>query len=425
MNKEEALQLIVIDDSSNDAETVSNMLRNAGQVVHTISVEDDEDLREAIKSQACDMVLSKPEVPLFSALDAINLLRQLGQDLPVIILNQKSTDLDVELLKAGARDYVSLEQPERLAHVLLREQADIRTRRRCTHIEKSLEETNIRAQGLVDSSRDAIAYVHEGMHIYANDSYAKIFGHTDVIELEGTPIMDMINADDHAKFKEYLRSYLKGKTQTDTLEITGLKLGGGSFAITMEFSPANFEGEVCIQIIIRDQSSNKELEQKLNELSKQDLVTGTYNRQFFMENLAAVAGKDAMQGVVLYIAPDNFDDIREQAGLSGRDLVIAEFAHLLKPLLPDENSVLSRYESHMFAALLPDTDTKQAEETAATIVKAVEEHVFDTGNGTVNISCSIGIAEYNEAIENPQDVVTRAHKAQQKVRDSGGNNYDV
>lgn len=427
MNKKEEalLQLIVIDDSSNDAETVSNMLRNSGHVVHSISVEDDEDLREAIKAHNCDIVLSKPEVPLFSALDAINLLRQLGKDFPVVILNQKSSDLDIELLNAGARDYVSLDQPDRLTHVLLREQADARARRRCTHIEQSLEETNIRAQGLVDSSRDAIAYVHEGMHIYANDSYAKIFGHTDAIELEGTPIMDMVSQDDHVKFKEYLRSYLKGKAQADTLEVTGLKLGGGPFGITMEFSPASFEGETCIQIIIRDQSSNKELEQKLNELSKQDLVTGTYNRQCFMERLDAVAGKETKNGTVLYISLDKFGDIREKAGLSGRDLIIADLANLLKPLLTDENTVLSRYEAHMFAVLLPGNSIKQAEEISATIVKAIEDHVFDTGNETLNTTCSIGIAQYNEAIENPQEVITRVTRACQKASDSGGNCFHV
>ena len=30
---------------------------------------------------------------------------------------------------------------------------------------------------LLDSSRDAVAYVHDGMHVYANSSYLRLFGY--------------------------------------------------------------------------------------------------------------------------------------------------------------------------------------------------------------------------------------------------------
>ena len=43
----------------------------------------------------------------------------------------------------------------------------------------ALREAEKRCQLLLDSSVDAIAYVHEGMHIYANRAYLELFGFDD------------------------------------------------------------------------------------------------------------------------------------------------------------------------------------------------------------------------------------------------------
>jgi PAS domain-containing protein len=39
-----------------------------------------------------------------------------------------------------------------------------------------MRETERRCDALIASSRDPIAYVHEGMHIRANDAYLEMFG---------------------------------------------------------------------------------------------------------------------------------------------------------------------------------------------------------------------------------------------------------
>ena len=51
---------------------------------------------------------------------------------------------------------------------------------------KNLRESERRCHALLDSSRDAITYVHEGMHIYANPVYLDTFGFPALDEIEGT-----------------------------------------------------------------------------------------------------------------------------------------------------------------------------------------------------------------------------------------------
>lgn len=59
----ENIRIIVIDDSSNHAVVVSNLLRNAGHAVQAENAEDDEDLIELLKQQPWDVVVAKPELP--------------------------------------------------------------------------------------------------------------------------------------------------------------------------------------------------------------------------------------------------------------------------------------------------------------------------------------------------------------------------
>lgn len=418
---EEILRLIVIDDSSNHAETVSSLLRNAGQAVRTERAEDDEDLRELLSQQGCDMVLSKTNIPHFSPVDALHIIAQTELHIPLVVLLETFDDSAIgNILEAGARDAVSLDHPNCLVHTLTREFADVMKRRRHRECETLLQEANRRAQSLVDSSRDAIAYVHEGMYIYANESYLQMFGYSALEEIEGMPLMDMVSPVDHGKFKEFLRGYLKGRTNSDSLDIHGCKADGSEFNITMDFSPASYEGESCIQIIIRAQSLSKELAAQIDSLTKHDLLTGAYNRQYFMAMLENLVGQSGVHGTLLYIAPDDFKPLRERLGIAGSDLVLTDFANLLKENLPGENDVVARFDAEVFTLILQGVEEEQATAAAQRILQAVEQNIFDTNGQTTSLTCSIGIALYHEDLHDVHELLQRGEKAYRKAA-AGGN----
>ena len=420
VKSEDILRLLVIDDSSNDAEVVGNMLRNAGHAVRLERAEDDEDLRGHLEQQSWDMVLTKSELPYVSPHDILRIVAQREGDIPVIVLADEIEDATMtELLKGGARDLVSLKRPGYLIHTLLREFGDVQRRRRHRECEAQLSEANKRAQSLVDSSRDAIAYVHEGMYIYANESYLQMFGYSTLEEIEGMPLMDMVSPSDHGKFKEFLRGYLKGRDGAESLDVHGLKSGDGEFKITMEFSPASYESEPCIQIIIRDQNMSKELEEKLDSLSKQDILTGAYNRQYFMTLLQQLVGQSGVHGAVLYISLDNFQSIRERAGIAGSDHIVTDLASLLKKHLPGDNDLVARFDSEIFTILLQGATEESAQDTAQRILQAMESHIFEADGQTLTLTGSIGIALYHEDIRDRQELLIRTEKAYRKAATKG------
>ena len=428
MSDKNLLRLLTIFDASEEAETLINVLRNAGHIVRDIRVEDEEDLDTAITENPIDLILAKQSTPLITAKQAVEFISHSGRDIPMVVICEPGKEATaVDALTAGARDAIANNQPEILKHVVKREIEDLRNRRILRRSEKMLHESEKRARDLIDSSRDAIAYVHDGMHIYANNSYLKMFGYDTLEDIEGMPILDMVSNENHAALKDFLRKYSKGQSTDDTLDLYGQHTEGEKFKITMEFSPASMEGEACSQIIIRDQSNSKELEKQLNVLSKQDLLTGLYNRPYFLGKVdqmitATVEGKT--QGALLYITIDDFEKYKEEHGISGADLLLTDVASLLKSKL-GEMGLLARFEGPEFTLLLNNVDIKQAEKISAGIVRLIHDHTSDINGKLVSAKASVGLTHLNETVSSTQESIARAEKGFHAAQKAGGNQYYV
>ena len=429
MSNENLLRVLTIFDSSEEAETLINALRNAGHIVRDLRVEDSESMLSAIEENPLDIILAKQRTPTFSARQAVDVLAQSGRDIPLLVVTPPGKEASaMEVFKVGARDIIAEDQLDRLKYVVKRELGDLRARRAHRQNEQLLHETEKRAKNLIDSSRDAISYVHDGMHIYANEAYLKMFGYADADEVTGMPIMDMVSSEDHAKLKEFLRAYSKGQSEATQLELHGQHTQGKKIKIKMEFSPASMDGEACTQIIIRDHTLNKELEQKLNVMSQMDLVTGLYNRSYFLEQIdlaisRAVAGQ--LRGALFFLMLDKYAEVRNQAGIAAADHFIADVAGFLKSKLRDLG-VLARFEGGSFTLLVQNIDSKQAEKYASGITKLIAEHVADIGNQkSVQSTASIGLTMLNETTSNSQECLVRAEKGAQVAQQEGGNRFRI
>ncbi len=428
VSNEKLLRVLTIFDSSEEAEVLVNVLRKAGYIIRDIRVEDDEDMETAIEENPLDIILAKQTLPIFNASQAIKLIVTSGRDIPLIVITPKNQESSaIEVLNMGARDAVASDQGERLKFVVQRELADLQNRRTLRRNEKLLHETEKRTRNLIDSSRDAIAYVHDGAHIYANNAYLKMFGYADLEDIEGMPILDMVASDQHVKLKEFLRGYAKGQITDDNLDVVGQHTEGKTFNITMEFSNASMEGESCSQIIIRDQAQSKELEKQLNVLSKQDLLTGLYNHTYFIEQadkMISRAVDGQVKGALLYIMLDKYEDIKSNVGISGRDLVLTDIATLLKEKVSNLG-LLARFEGAVFTLLLNNADQAQAEKVAGGICKLVHNHISEVNKKSITTTSSIGVTSINETTSNLNDILTRAEKGALAAEKAGGDQFSI
>ncbi|MHB1239142.1 MAG: putative bifunctional diguanylate cyclase/phosphodiesterase [Gammaproteobacteria bacterium] len=428
VDKENVLRLLIVETSLNDAEIITSVLRNAGHAVRASSVEDAEDLQAALKDQIPDLVICSTELPDFGLNEVMKFLAETGKTIPVIASAARWGDEGavVEALRAGARDLVSKEQPEHLQLVVNRELEFIHAQRALRRNDASLRESEKRCHALLESSRDAIAYVHEGMHVYANRAYLELFGYNAFEELEGTPIMDMVAPDDHSRFKEFLRNHGTGDV-AGQIELHGLLPDGNTFDALLELAAASVEGEACTQIIIRSQLDQKELEQKIKQLSMKDLVTGLYNRQFFMDTLdeaVSRAGTKGTASALLQIVLDDFRAIKEQVGIAASDLVVGDLAKLLQSRVP-EGDVLARFGDNTFALLTGQADPDGIHALAESIRSAVSDHISEVGTSSVTTTCSIGISRINDETGGTQEVLGQADLACAKAQAANGNCIEI
>ena len=176
--KSSHINLIIVDDSFDTEEKVISTLRTLGYATRSSRVEDDEDLIDAMKAHQPDLVLYSQGMELISLKETCKIIKDNTNDalIPVIAVDKKETEANVtEAISAGAMDLSSYENMKHLTQVINREVRTYRNWKQNQSLQKSMEETERRCDSLLDSSRDAIAYVHEGRHVYSHDSYLELF----------------------------------------------------------------------------------------------------------------------------------------------------------------------------------------------------------------------------------------------------------
>src|SRR5262245_58552337 len=101
------LRLLIIEDSEDDAELVTHHLRRNGYELYFQLVQTAEAMREALKTEILDIIISDYSMPQFSAPKALAILKESEKDLPFIIVSGTiGEESAVSALLAGAHDFL-------------------------------------------------------------------------------------------------------------------------------------------------------------------------------------------------------------------------------------------------------------------------------------------------------------------------------
>ncbi len=417
---ERAIELIIIEPSYNTAEEHVSALRNAGMAIHPTRVDGESDLINALDQQVPDLILCSADLGRNEFEKHLDLCVRAHPSSGVIVLyKEQEPEVLLQALRSGARDVVSKSDPEHLQLVVKREFHDLLIRREIEQLKVRLQESEARCSALIDNSRDAIVYIHEGMHVRANHVYLEMFGYQDQEDLLGVPILDMIAPEHLPQFKKSLKSVESGKGE---LEIMCKKNGGETFKAILEFSPSTVDSEPCTEVIIRNSKNDEQLEQKLRLVSDRDSQTGLLNRDRFMQRLEQVCQEQSESSepqALFYITIDDFPNIRSELGIAASDRLIQEFSEILSEKI-DENDILARFADHSFTMLLRGI-SEDPKTLATNIHEAVKAHLFQSSKNLVEPKCIIGIAPLNDSISNSQDCINQAYNACIAARGEGTN----
>lgn len=419
------LRLLIAHDSQDEAEQLMNALRTAGRATRAKLALSEDEFLHAVKENTWELILCRPVFGDADYAMIVGHLRRLGKAIPVILIaDEYHQETVLEGLEKGASAVVPRHSNDLLLKVIDKELDVLRLRQELQSTEIELHDAEKRLGQLMAQSKDAIAYVLDGMHIHANGNYVALFGYDDTDDLAGVPIIDMVAASDKEKLKKLLRQRAKDESQTQEMHCKGVSADGKEFDASFTFSPSTYDGEVCTQIVIRTAGvAESDIEERVHVASQTDPVTGLPNRLWLMDQLDVAVAKAAKgQGLsaLLCIRLDRFEQLQADYGIDGGDMVLKSVATTLE----GQQGKLAKLDGEDFALLVDVEDTEQAATLAHDLVKHVNTLMPEIGVRTVQVTASIGVAFAREDARNGQQILTTALKycnlAQRENEQQGG-----
>src|SRR5947207_2287220 len=161
-----ALNVLHIEDSSNDAFLITRELRRAGYDVQMQRVENEQQLREALAHRSWDVVLADYYLPQLSVEDALKLVREKDRDLPFIIVSGSvGEEPAVSAMRMGAHDYIMKDNLARLAPAIERELLEAENRRQRRRAEQEIVQLNRDLQDRVNELQALLDVIPIGISI--------------------------------------------------------------------------------------------------------------------------------------------------------------------------------------------------------------------------------------------------------------------
>ena len=179
------LNLLIIEDSEDDALLLERELSKNGYDLASRRVDTPEAMQAALSAKEWDVVVSDYVLPHFSGLDALQMLKESGADTPFIVVSGKiGEETAVAAMKAGANDYILKGNLARLLPAVKREMADAEFRRKCrlADEELKLQEEQLRASearyhAIIEDQTELICrYLPDGRLSFVNGAYARYYG---------------------------------------------------------------------------------------------------------------------------------------------------------------------------------------------------------------------------------------------------------
>ncbi|MGB5199320.1 MAG: EAL domain-containing protein [Sedimenticolaceae bacterium] len=415
------VEMIVVGCSLGIADGFATELRNQGQAAHLNTAESLEELEELLAGMRCRLAVINADAAGIPTDQAIGRIRAANTAASILLISAQPKQQRQLAIDQGLQDLIDIEDAEHLALALRREHRTQMLRSETRRLRRQLEEAEERSSLLVQSSRDAIAYIHEGMYLNTNQAYLDMFGYESPDELDGLPIMDMIDAESRGSFKMALRKINESGKYAE--EFRCVASDDQRFNARMEFSPASIDGERCTQVMIRDQSQNLALQKRIEELTSRDAQTGFFNRQAFMERLEALVGSSAPteKGYALVqISIANFPEMREACGFGCAEQMLTEVASVLASTATRAHTI-ARFGDHDFIILCDDEEP--ALEVAERCLHNLRGHAFKSiSDSPVKPIYSIGVTRTDKGDEiSAHELINRSCRATGIARSEGDN----
>ncbi len=266
------LKVLLVEDSSVDAQLTLQHLTNGGFAVTAERTDDAAGLRTLMGRRDWDVVICEFQLPAFGALAALEVVQATGQDIPfLVVAGEASETAAVTLLKSGAHDFITKENLWQLAPAVERELREAATRRERTEAARALQRSDARlraAQRIAHLGHWEYKFAGDNKLEYWSDETYHIFGLSPQSgPLDKARFESLLHPDDRARFRREIDEAFFVRQQPFAIDYRIIRPDGSVRDLHDEGEPM-LDGAgtvVGMQGVIADITERKAAEDKLRE----------------------------------------------------------------------------------------------------------------------------------------------------------------
>jgi PAS domain S-box-containing protein len=281
----ETLRLLLVDNSSHDGISMVNELRRAGFEVSHKRVETAEGFRAQLNENTWDVIICDYCLGNSDGMAILELHQKMGCDIPFIMVSASiGEELAVEILKAGAHEYVMKQNLSRLVPAVIRELRAAQERQ----IRRRADSTHAYLASVVDCCNDAIiGETLDGTIVSWNRGAERLFGYaaSEMIGRSASILAPIYRPEELDEVQGNLRS----NWQVGNLVTVRVRKDGSEVEVSLSISPIkDFTGRIIgTSTVARDVTFWKEEENERLELIR-DLTSALAIKIHHVEPLSSV-----------------------------------------------------------------------------------------------------------------------------------------
>ncbi|GEM_PF-329123 len=263
------LKVLIVEDSPDDALLIQYELEKSGYRITAVQVETDRDLRKKLSENDWDIIISDYSIPNYGGLNALKTVQELGLDIPFIIISGViGEETAVEVMKAGAHDFILKGKYSRLIPAVERETREFQIRKTQKRDEALLIDEEKKFRLIFEGSNDAIILLSGTCIDECNEKTVKLFGLANKTELIGRELTEFIP---HIPSKEKdNKSYLINRINSvkpgrpESFDFEFIRLNNEVFYSEVSLSPIELLNGAFILTVVRDITMRKNAESSIH-----------------------------------------------------------------------------------------------------------------------------------------------------------------
>ena len=401
------VSLLILTSKEEEAERIITILRNGGLSVHGTHSDDLAQLEDLVIAQDIALILCCEYDPKIDLEACIESYQSFEMDVPLVVIADMamSPETLIHAMRRGVRDVVRKDENELLQLIVARELSDLHGKQAMRELQERLEECEQRSQQAMNASGEAVAFIHEGMHVQANPAYCELFGFETEDDLIGYTLLDLVTDDSQDEMRKAIRSLNARQDETPlTMEVHCVRTDDSQFKAHLALSKSTLDGEPCIRAVVQESGGGTAEDCK-------DQDTGLANYPALLNELSTLLQKDASSAErvgLIYVGALVFDRIVENEGFTLGVKAMGEFGASLGKLIPS-GTFVARVCDDGFVIVLKNARDRTLLQLSAQIVEKVQLPEGRTIKKDMKI-CNTGAVLVEPGKDTPEEALNTAYR---------------